>query len=304
MAETKALHEQLDAFIASRKAAEGVLQQQRDEAYKVADYLKQKLDSLENIIDDLSNGKASLRQSEEQYTETVPALPMLAPRPAPGSLLARSTGPPLPDLVDVLRKAARRQTEEQHIEASTALPIPAPKPARKPSSVLPTGSSILDNVEASLEPKSVNQRLVARARAPSLSSDSSSSDSSCPELLQPLREPFSGLLTEPSLLDNVEASFKPKLVIQRPVAKATTTSAVSDSSSPESDPPALSALYLPKLPSPPRNKFNTIKLRKGVSTRQLVPQTALATITAQNSAAAKTFKEHPAKKRKHSVVFD
>ncbi|KAK3658964.1 hypothetical protein LTR56_001401 [Elasticomyces elasticus] len=38
-------------------ANEQALQQQLDEALKVADYLKQKLDSLEDIIDDLSEGQ-------------------------------------------------------------------------------------------------------------------------------------------------------------------------------------------------------------------------------------------------------
>ncbi|KAK5712347.1 hypothetical protein LTR15_011927 [Elasticomyces elasticus] len=56
MAQSRALQE-LDAIIASRKASDEALRQQLDQAYKVADYLKQKLNSLECIIGDLSDGQ-------------------------------------------------------------------------------------------------------------------------------------------------------------------------------------------------------------------------------------------------------
>ncbi|KAK5691520.1 hypothetical protein LTR97_011513 [Elasticomyces elasticus] len=56
MAQSRALQE-LDAIIASRKASDEALRQQLDQTYKVADYLKQKLNSLECIIGDLSDGQ-------------------------------------------------------------------------------------------------------------------------------------------------------------------------------------------------------------------------------------------------------
>ncbi|KAK5744725.1 hypothetical protein LTR17_001801 [Elasticomyces elasticus] len=98
MAEAKALHEQMDAFVASQEASEEALRQHLDEALKVADYLKQKLDSLEDIIDDLSNGQ-DVKAVFKGYSDDMESLEQA-----------------------VLQSAALRQTNG--IEARAATPTP------------------------------------------------------------------------------------------------------------------------------------------------------------------------------------
>ncbi|KAK3661644.1 hypothetical protein LTR56_000132 [Elasticomyces elasticus] len=223
MAGSKALHKQLNAYIALREASEEALWQQRDEAYKVADYLKQKLDSLEDIISDLNDGE-DVKALFEGYSDDMETLEQV-----------------------VLGKAGRRQTEQHRIEASTALPMPAPEPTTKSVSDFPPEASLLDNVEAHFS--KLKKRSIAKANAVPTFWNSSSSDSSSPEAESRMR-------------------------------------------------------FAPKLPSPIGNRFGSIKAKKSTSARQFAPQTTLATSIAQQSSAAKTLKDLPAKKkRKHSVVL-